>query len=97
MLFRSRTISRKMFAQGPDMLSACVAIESAFSELRCGAIDEKRFGEEIVRAILPFVLDSAINNYGDPQPPVQSCLPFGFIAADLVEPGRLTVHPVTLA
>lgn len=50
-----RTASRSMFGESEDVLRACLAIETAFSELGNGEMHEPEFAEELANAIGPFV------------------------------------------
>jgi hypothetical protein len=55
-----RNHSRGMFGESPEILRACLTIDSAFAELSYGALTPEGFREELAEAVRPFVVDSSL-------------------------------------
>jgi hypothetical protein len=55
-----------MFAEAADIRAAIVAIDSAFSELRSGFLNEQEFREELVATIRPFGV-VCVHVFGEPR------------------------------
>ena len=57
---RFRDQARGMFAESSDVLAAFLAIDSGFSELRYGLLNEEQFREEVAAAIRPFSVSDVV-------------------------------------